>query len=73
LIRESGRSPETRFRYFDDATLERLSTIRMWRRQRKSLADIQNLLNHSVGSGFGAQGSGQLPTAQNPQPRATLS
>jgi len=44
LIRESGRSPETRFRYFDDATLERLSHIRLWRKQGKGLAEIQQVL-----------------------------
>ena len=48
LIRESGRSPETNFRYFDDGTVERLSTIRMWRKERKSLTDIQQLLTSSL-------------------------
>ena len=45
LISEAGRSPETRFRYFDDATLERLASIRAWRKQEKSLAEIGQLLN----------------------------
>lgn len=72
LIKESGRSPETRFRYFDDTTLERLSHIRLWRRQRKSLAEIQRLLNGAVGSGLRAQDSRPLPTAQNPQPPTSL-
>jgi len=45
LIQESGRSPQTRFRYFDDQTLARLSQIRAWRRGRKSLADIHQLLS----------------------------
>ena len=44
IIKESGRSPETRFRYFDDETLKQLSSIRMWRKQRKSLAEIRRLL-----------------------------
>jgi len=44
LIKETGRSPETRFRYFDDSTLERLSRIRALRKQDKSLAEIQDLL-----------------------------
>ena len=70
LIREIGRSPETRFRYFDDSTLAQLSTIRTWRKQQKSLAEIQYLLNNTVGSGFGARGSGQLPPAPSPQPPA---
>ena len=47
LIRESGRSPETRFRYFDETTIERLATIRMWRKQHKSLAKIQQILTSS--------------------------
>ena len=45
LIKEAGRSPETRFRYFDDTTLSRLSTIRAFRKQEKSLAEIQRLLD----------------------------
>ena len=44
LITEAGRSPETRFRYFDDGTLDRLSKIRLWRRQDKSLSEIHHLL-----------------------------
>ena len=45
LINEAGRSPGTQFRFFDDDTLAKLSTIRQWRRQRKSLAEIHALLN----------------------------
>jgi DNA-binding transcriptional MerR regulator len=48
LISESGRSPETRFRYFDDATLARLSKVREWRRQKRSLAQITRLLGDAV-------------------------
>jgi DNA-binding transcriptional MerR regulator len=44
LIQEVGRSPETNFRYFDDSTLERLSKIRAWRKEQKTLAQIQRLL-----------------------------
>lgn len=44
LLKEVGRSPETRFRYFDDSTIERLSQIRALRKQDKSLAEIQRLL-----------------------------
>ena len=52
LIQEVGRSPETRFRYFDDTTVEKVATIRAWRKQRKSLAEIQSLLGKwEVGSG----------------------
>ena len=45
LITESGRSPQTRFRYFDDSTLAQLAQIRAWRKQKKSLAEIQRLLS----------------------------
>lgn len=44
LIQESGRSMATRFRYFNDATVERLVRIRAWRKEDKSLAEIQRLL-----------------------------
>ena len=47
LIQEVGRSPETRFRYFNDATVERLAQIRAWRKQRKSLEEIGKLLGSS--------------------------
>jgi len=71
LIQESGRSPETRFRYFNDATLARLSQIRFWRKQRKSLADIQSLLVNSASSSrLKAQGSRQVPSAFSLQPSA---
>ena len=44
LIQESGRSPQTRFRYFDDSTVAQLFKIRTWRKERKSLAEIHQLL-----------------------------
>ncbi len=47
LIREIGRSPSTRFRYFDDATLDRLQRIRSLRKQQHSLAEIQRTLDES--------------------------
>ncbi len=47
LIHETGRSPETRFRYFNELTVERLNRIRAWRKQDKSLAEIQRLLGES--------------------------
>ncbi|MBI4341701.1 MAG: MerR family transcriptional regulator [Candidatus Omnitrophica bacterium] len=50
LIQEVGRSPETRFRYFDQTTLEQLSRIRALRKERKSLAEIQQLLESRVSS-----------------------
>ena len=48
LLQEAGRSPETRFRYFDDATVARLTTIRAWRKEKKSLAEIRHLLDTSA-------------------------
>ena len=48
LIQEAGRSPETRFRYFDDSTLAQLSKIRLWRKAGKSLAEIQRLLHAAL-------------------------
>ena len=44
LLREFGRSPQTRIRYFNDATLDRLSMIRQLRKEQKSLAQIRQLL-----------------------------
>ena len=55
LISETGRSPETRFRYFNDTTLARLAQIRTYRRQHKSLNDIQHLLLIEDRSRFEAQ------------------
>ena len=47
LIQEVGRSPETRFRYFDDTTVERLARIRALRKQNKSLEEIEKYLGNS--------------------------
>jgi len=44
LITESGRSPETHFRYFDHTTLQRLAEIRALRKQGKSLKEIRTVL-----------------------------
>lgn len=44
LIKENGRSPETRFRYFDDSTILRLKKIRELRRQGKSIKQIKDEL-----------------------------
>ena len=44
LIRESGRSPETRFRYFNDQTVAVLARIREWKHAGRSLAEIGRLL-----------------------------
>ena len=55
LIEEVGRSPETRFRYFDDSTLKRLAQIRDLRKQRKSLAEIQRVFTPSHPPEFDGQ------------------
>ena len=79
LIQEAGRSPETRFRYFDDATLATLSTIRTLRKQRKSLFEIQHFINHNgsefarpgtPGRAVGVRSSEQFPPAPSPEPPA---
>jgi DNA-binding transcriptional MerR regulator len=44
LIQEVSRSPETRFRYFDDTTIERLKRIRDLRREGKHIKEIKNEL-----------------------------
>ena len=44
LIHESGRSPATRFRYFDGQTVATLARIRALRRERQSLAAIRRHL-----------------------------
>ncbi len=49
LIKEVDRSPETNFRYFDDATIERLKKIRELRRENKSIAEIKEILEFSTG------------------------
>ena len=54
LIQEVGRSPETRFRYFDETTVEQLARIRALRKQRKSLSEIQRLIGSSE---FGVRSS----------------
>ncbi len=73
LIQESGRSPETRFRYFNQTTIERLAAIRTFRKQQKSLAEIQQLLDGLSKSGSVSEvlGPGSVPTAHSPQPTTT--
>ena len=56
LIKEAGRSPETRFRYFDDSTLEALAAVRALQKEGKRLSEISAL----------------LPPAPSPQPPATF-
>jgi DNA-binding transcriptional MerR regulator len=44
LIKEFGRGPDTRYRYFDEDAVRQLEKIREWRKEGKSLKDIENLL-----------------------------
>lgn len=44
LFKEISRSPETRFRYFDDSTIEQLKKIRELRKAGKSINEIKNEL-----------------------------
>ncbi|OGW84400.1 MAG: hypothetical protein A2987_02245 [Omnitrophica bacterium RIFCSPLOWO2_01_FULL_45_10] len=45
LLRETGRSPETNFRYFDNSTLDRLKKIIEFRRNDISLDKIRQLMD----------------------------
>lgn len=44
LIQEISRSPETRYRYFDDTTVSLLEKIRVSRRLGKSIRQIKDEL-----------------------------
>ena len=44
LIKETSRSPETRYRYFDDSTMELLKQIRTLRKEGKSIKEIKHEL-----------------------------
>lgn len=44
LVSETGRSPETNFRYFDDSTVEKLNKIIGLRRQKYSIPKIKEAL-----------------------------
>jgi DNA-binding transcriptional MerR regulator len=54
LIREASRSPETRFRYFDDTTVEQLRRVHELRREGRAISEIKHELLSTVGSGEGA-------------------
>ena len=61
LLHEVGRSPETRFRYFDESTLVQLKKIRALRKQGKRLAQIQQLVTpNSPGPTSVPNGAGEL-------------
>lgn len=44
LIEETGRSPGTNFRYFNDSTVRQLKKIRKLRTQKLSLQEIKDIL-----------------------------
>lgn len=44
LLKEVSRSPETRYRYFDDTTIAQLKKIRALRKAGRSIKEIQNEL-----------------------------
>lgn len=44
LIKEISRSPETRFRYFNDSTIEQLKKIHSLRKEGKSIKEIKDEL-----------------------------
>lgn len=44
LIKEVSRSPETRYRYFDDSVVDVLKKIRLLRKEGKSIQQIKNEL-----------------------------
>jgi len=44
IFKEVSRSPETRFRYFDDSSVEQLKKIRVLRKEGNSLQKIKNEL-----------------------------
>ncbi len=48
IIKEIGRSQETRFRYFDDSTVDALARIREGRKAGRSLAEIGAKLSASA-------------------------
>lgn len=44
LLKEFGRGPDTRYRYFNDAAVRRLGRIRRLRKQGKSIKEISRAL-----------------------------
>jgi DNA-binding transcriptional MerR regulator len=44
LIKEVSRSPETRYRYFNDSTVELLNKIHALRKEGKSIQEIRDEL-----------------------------
>ena len=56
LIHEVGRSPQTRFRYFDDSTIQQLSQIRTLRKEGQPLAAIKQRLSADAQSSIPPNG-----------------
>ena len=50
LVQETGRSPETNFRYFDDTTVEQLKRIREERLKGKSIKEIKRDCHAQIAS-----------------------
>lgn len=48
LIKETSRSPETRYRYFDDSTIQLLHKIRILRKLGKSIKNIKDELSNNL-------------------------
>lgn len=51
LIKETGRTPDTNFRFFDDSTIKALEKIHELRRKKTSLKAIKNVLREGVNGG----------------------
>jgi DNA-binding transcriptional MerR regulator len=56
LIREFGRGPDTRYRYFDEAAVRRLLRIRRLRKAGKSIKAIKAALAGRAVAAGGAHG-----------------
>ncbi len=46
LIKEIGRSPNTRYRYFNRCTLDKLKKIRSFKEKNLSLKEITGKMSH---------------------------
>lgn len=49
LVKEIGRSPETRFRYFDNSTVEALKKVIAYKKENMSLAKISDIVKKGAG------------------------
>ena len=48
LLKESGRSPETNFRYFNDHSVNQLNKVRELKKQGLSLAEIKEKITDEL-------------------------